>query len=125
MRPYFKDLEISSYMPFTLNDCSLFGQFGICLLFEERPCTICYFSFWCINCPRHTGMRFVRICNYHVQVYVPVVDNGHWWCVAFALKDQKIWFIDSMYTNPASEHSGDVKKLVSNHVICSFYLVFT
>ncbi|XP_056688945.1 uncharacterized protein [Spinacia oleracea] len=58
-------------------------------------------------------------------VYVPVVDNGHWWRVAFALKDQKIWFIDSMYTNPASEHSGDVKKLVSNHVICSFYLVFT
>ncbi|XP_056689667.1 uncharacterized protein [Spinacia oleracea] len=47
------------------------------------------------------------------KVYVPVVDNGHWWCVAFALKDQKIWFIDSMYTNPASEHSGDVKKLIA------------
>ncbi|XP_056689511.1 uncharacterized protein [Spinacia oleracea] len=47
------------------------------------------------------------------MVYVPVVDNGHWWCVAFALKDQKIWFIDSMYTNPASEHSGDVKKLIA------------
>ncbi|KNA16062.1 hypothetical protein SOVF_092580, partial [Spinacia oleracea] len=46
------------------------------------------------------------------SVYVPVVDNGHWWCVVFALKDQKIWFIDSMFTNPASEHSGDVKKLI-------------
>lgn len=47
-----------------------------------------------------------------VQVYVPVVQNEHWWCVAFALKDKKIWFIDSMFNNPACEHSEEVKKLV-------------
>ncbi|XP_056690938.1 uncharacterized protein [Spinacia oleracea] len=45
-------------------------------------------------------------------VFVPVVENEHWWCVAFALKDQKIWFIDSMYKNPAAEHSAELKKLI-------------
>ncbi|XP_056692834.1 uncharacterized protein [Spinacia oleracea] len=45
-------------------------------------------------------------------VFVPVVENEHWWCVAFALKDLKIWFIDSMYKNPAAEHSAELKKLI-------------
>lgn len=84
----------------------------VLLVHISSPMCHCYY--W-----MKTGLRDIRLCK--LQVFVPVVENEHWWCVAFALKDLKIWFIDSMYKNPAAEHSAELKKLVYGLEICSPY----
>ncbi|XP_021766544.1 uncharacterized protein LOC110731000 [Chenopodium quinoa] len=53
-------------------------------------------------------------------VFVPVLFEGHWWCVAFSVNREEILVIDSIQTSSASEvHSANV-----DHLAYAMDLVF-
>uniref|UniRef100_A0A803MHU3 Ubiquitin-like protease family profile domain-containing protein n=1 Tax=Chenopodium quinoa TaxID=63459 RepID=A0A803MHU3_CHEQI len=66
--------------------------------------------------PQMDGVRPKRIN----VVFVPVLFEGHWWCVAFSVNREEILVIDSIQTSSASEvHSANV-----DHLAYAMDLVF-
>ncbi|KAL2926559.1 CTP synthase, partial [Bienertia sinuspersici] len=54
-----------------------------------------------------------------VIVFVPFVLQQHWTCICFALKDNSIWVIDSMYSDPLAQHERPIA-----NVVCSVCVMF-
>ncbi|KAL2924597.1 Ubiquitin-like-specific protease 1 [Bienertia sinuspersici] len=48
------------------------------------------------------------------MVFVPFVLQQHWTCICFALKDNSIWVIDSMYSDPLTQHERPIANLIDS-----------
>ncbi|KAL2894511.1 Protein MAINTENANCE OF MERISTEMS [Bienertia sinuspersici] len=47
------------------------------------------------------------------MVFMPFVLQQHWTCICFALKDNSIWVIDSMYSDPLTQHESPIANVES------------
>ncbi|KAL2894391.1 EF-hand calcium-binding domain-containing protein 3, partial [Bienertia sinuspersici] len=47
-----------------------------------------------------------------VKIFLPVVIQEHWICLLFAVKEQMIWVLDSLFPDPVSQHQDAINKLV-------------
>ncbi|KAL2930850.1 Negative modulator of initiation of replication [Bienertia sinuspersici] len=47
-------------------------------------------------------------------VFVPFVLQQHWTCICFALKDNNIWVIDSMYSDPLTQHESPIANVIDS-----------
>ncbi|KAL2938813.1 Protein MAINTENANCE OF MERISTEMS [Bienertia sinuspersici] len=54
-------------------------------------------------------------CDVHDidKIFFPVVIQEHWFCLFFAVKEQTIWVIDSLFPDPLSQHQDAINKLVT------------
>ncbi|KAL2894397.1 tRNA-splicing endonuclease [Bienertia sinuspersici] len=48
------------------------------------------------------------------MVFVPFVLQQHWTCICFAFKDNIIWVIDSMYSDPLAQHERPIANVVDS-----------
>ncbi|KAL2935451.1 Tyrosine-protein kinase HCK, partial [Bienertia sinuspersici] len=48
----------------------------------------------------------------HYEIFLPVVIEEHWICLLFAVKEQMIWVLDSLFPDPVSQHQDAINKLV-------------
>ncbi|KAL2899726.1 Structural polyprotein, partial [Bienertia sinuspersici] len=46
-------------------------------------------------------------------IFFPVVIQEHWICLLFAVKEQMIWAIDSLFLDLLSQHQDAINKLVT------------
>uniref|UniRef100_A0A803MVQ3 Uncharacterized protein n=1 Tax=Chenopodium quinoa TaxID=63459 RepID=A0A803MVQ3_CHEQI len=44
-------------------------------------------------------------------VFVPVLQKEHWWCLTLDLRDECLWYIDSMFPDPVKRHRAILEKL--------------
>ncbi|KAL2897073.1 DNA-(apurinic or apyrimidinic site) lyase 2 [Bienertia sinuspersici] len=53
-------------------------------------------------------------CDVHDidKIFLHVVIQEHWICLLFAVKEQTIWVIDSLFPDPLSQHQDAINKLV-------------
>ncbi|KAL2940144.1 Structural polyprotein, partial [Bienertia sinuspersici] len=47
------------------------------------------------------------------ELFLPVVIQEHWICLLFAVKEQTVWVIDSLFPDPVSQHQDAINKLVT------------
>ncbi|KAL2894510.1 putative ubiquitin-like-specific protease 1B, partial [Bienertia sinuspersici] len=72
--------------------------------------------------------KFAEKIDYDVhdidKIFLPVVIQEHWICLLFAVKEQTIWVIDSLFPDPLSQHQDAINKLlhylIANHQL--YYL---
>ncbi|KAL2899779.1 Protein MAINTENANCE OF MERISTEMS [Bienertia sinuspersici] len=48
------------------------------------------------------------------MVFVPFVLQQHWTCICFALKDNSIWVIDSIYSDPLTQHERPIANVIDS-----------
>ncbi|KAL2933794.1 Ubiquitin-like-specific protease 1, partial [Bienertia sinuspersici] len=50
-------------------------------------------------------------CDVHDinKIFLPVVIQEHWICLLFAVKEQTVWVIDSLFPDPVSQHQDAIK----------------
>ncbi|KAL2941795.1 Protein MAINTENANCE OF MERISTEMS [Bienertia sinuspersici] len=53
-------------------------------------------------------------CDVHDvdKIFLPVVIQEHWICLLFAVKEQMIWVLDSLFPDPVSQHQDAINKFV-------------
>ncbi|KAL2930506.1 tRNA pseudouridine synthase A, partial [Bienertia sinuspersici] len=53
-------------------------------------------------------------CDVHDidKIFLPVVIQEHWICLLFAVKEQTIWVLDSLFPDPVSQHQDAINKLL-------------
>ncbi|KAL2924268.1 Structural polyprotein, partial [Bienertia sinuspersici] len=54
-------------------------------------------------------LRFLKF----IMLFLPVVIQEHWICLLFAVKEQTVWVIDSLFPDPVSQHQDAINKLVT------------
>ncbi|KAL2923055.1 Tyrosine-protein kinase HCK, partial [Bienertia sinuspersici] len=55
----------------------------------------------------------LRFLQRRLTIFLPVVIQEHWICLLFAVKEQTIWIIDSLFPDPLSQHQDAINKLVT------------